>query len=183
MIRRPPRSTRTDTLFPYTTLFRSAAIAFAREGAEVVINYLPEEEADARETINWIEKTGRKAIALPGDISSEDFCVDLVKNTADALDGLDIVCNVAGKQVAKSNIREITTEQFDQTFKTNVYAMFWICKAALPLMPKGATIINTASIQSYVQSPGLLDYASTKAAIMAFTKALDRKSTRLNSSH
>src|SRR3546814_14802103 len=95
MIRRPPRSTRTDTLFPYTTLFRS------------------------------IEKTGRKAIALPGDISSEDFCVDLVKNTADALDGLDIVCNVAGKQVAKSNIREITTEQFDQTFKTNVYAMFW----------------------------------------------------------
>src|SRR3546814_18805035 len=115
----------------------------------------------------------RKAIALPGDISSEDFCVDLVKNTADALDGLDIVCNVAGKQVAKSNIREITTEQFDQTFKTNVYAMFWICKAALPLMPKGATIINTASIQSYVQSPGLLDSASTTAAIMAFK---DRKS-------
>src|SRR3546814_10319145 len=124
MIRRPPRSTRTDTLFPYTTLFRSAAIAFAREGADVVINYLPEEEADARETINWIEKTGRKAIALPGDISSEDFCVDLVKNTADAFDGLDIVCNVAGKQVARSE--EHTSEL--QFLMRISYAVFCLKK-------------------------------------------------------
>lgn len=154
---------------------RAAAIAFAREGADVAINYLPEEEADARETVEWIERAGRKAVALPGDISSEAFCLSLVKDAAAALDGLDLVCNVAGKQVAKPNIREITSEQFDKTFKTNVYAMFWICKAALPLLPKGATIVNTASIQSYVQSPSLLDYASTKATIMAFTKALAKE--------
>jgi len=154
---------------------RAVAIAFAREGADVALNYLPSEEADAREVIALIRKTGRKVVAIPGDISQEAFCNELVANSARELGGLDIVVNVAGKQVAQKNIRDITTEQFDQTFKTNVYAMFWICKAALPLLPKGATIINTASIQSYVQSPTLLDYSSTKAAIVAFTKSLAKE--------
>ncbi|HEY8998781.1 MAG TPA: SDR family oxidoreductase [Candidatus Saccharimonadales bacterium] len=154
---------------------RAAAIAFAREGADIALNYLPAEEADAQEVKGLIEKSGRKAVALPGDISDEKFCVEMVKDACEQLGGLDIVVNVAGKQLARESIEDITTEQFDQTFKTNVYAMFWICKAAMPLLPAGATIINTASIQSYVPSPHLLDYASTKAAIVAFTKALAKQ--------
>jgi NAD(P)-dependent dehydrogenase (short-subunit alcohol dehydrogenase family) len=154
---------------------RAVAIAFAREGADVAINYLPEEEADAASTIELIRAEKRKAIAIPGDLSDETFCNELVARAADELGGLDIVVNNAGKQVAQTNILDITTEQFDKTFKTNIYAMFWICKAALPRLPKGATIINTASIQSYVQSPTLLDYASTKSAIMGFTKALAKE--------
>jgi NAD(P)-dependent dehydrogenase (short-subunit alcohol dehydrogenase family) len=154
---------------------RATAIAFAREGADVALNYLPQEEADAQEVIALIAKAGRKAVAIPGNVGDESFCKDLVAKAARELGGLDIVVNVAGKQAAQKSIREITTEQFDQTYRTNVYAMFWICKAALPLLPKGATIINTASIQSYVQSPTLLDYSSTKAAIVAFTKALAKE--------
>jgi NAD(P)-dependent dehydrogenase (short-subunit alcohol dehydrogenase family) len=151
---------------------RAAAIAYAREGADIVLNYLPSEEADAQEVIKHIEEAGRKAVALPGDISDEAFCNELIAEAHEALGGLDILVNVAGKQMAQKNIADITTEQFDATFKTNVYAMFWLCKAALPRMPAGATIINTASIQSYSPSATLLDYASTKAAIVAFTKAL-----------
>lgn len=154
---------------------RAVAIAFAREGADVAINYLPQEEADAQDVLALIRKAGRKAVAIPGDVSDEAFCNELVVRSARELGGLDIVVNVAGKQVAQQHIRDISTAQFDQTFKTNVYAMFWICKAALPLLPKGATIINTASIQSYVQSPTLLDYSSTKAAIVAFTKSLAKE--------
>jgi NAD(P)-dependent dehydrogenase (short-subunit alcohol dehydrogenase family) len=154
---------------------RAVAIAFAREGADVAINYLPQEEPDAQEVIALIGKAGRRAVAIAGDVSQEAFCKDLVARAARELGGLDIVVNVAGKQAAQKSIREITTEQFDQTFRTNVYAMFWICKAALPLLPKGAAIINTASIQSYVQSPTLLDYSSTKAAIVAFTKSLAKE--------
>lgn len=151
---------------------RAVAIAFAREGADVVLNYLPEEEDDAKEVVGLIEQAGRKAVTCPGDLKDEAFCNDLVTKAVDALGGLDILVNVAGKQVAVENIADITTEQFDHTFKTNVYALFWMCKAALPHLPAGTTIVNTASIQSYNPSETLLDYASTKAAIVAFTKAL-----------
>jgi len=151
---------------------RAAAIAFAREGADVAINYLPSEGPDAEEVMKLIEKAGRKAVALPGDIQDETFCRELVEKSRSALGGLDILVNVAGHQQACEKIEDLTTEQFDETFKTNVYAMFWICKAAVPYLPAGATIINTASIQSYSPSKQLLDYASTKAAIVAFTKAL-----------
>ncbi len=154
---------------------RAAAIAFAREGADVALNYLPSEEPDAREVVALIEKAGRKAVAIPGDIRDEASCIKLVADARKALGGLDILVNVAGYQQAKESIAEITTEQFDETFKTNVYAMFWICKAAMPHLPPGASIINTASIQSYSPSPSLLDYASTKAAIVAFTKALAKQ--------
>lgn len=151
---------------------RAAAIAYAREGADIVLNYLPEEEPDAQEVIKLIEAEGRRAVAIPGDLKDEAFCVSLVRDAVDALGGLDILVNVAGKQITQKHISEITTEQFDHTFKTNVYAMFWLCKAAVAHMPPGAAIINTASIQSYDPSATLLDYASTKAAIVAFTKAL-----------
>jgi NAD(P)-dependent dehydrogenase (short-subunit alcohol dehydrogenase family) len=151
---------------------RAVAIAYAREGADIVLNYLPSEEPDAREVIQLIEAEGRKAIAVPGDIKDEQFCISLVKQAYDSLGGLDIVANIAGKQTAQKSSADITTEQFDATLKTNLYALFWICKAAVPLMPAGATIINTASIQSYSPSATLLDYATTKAGIVAFTKAL-----------
>ena len=151
---------------------RAAAIAFAREGADVAINYLPSEGPDAVEVLDLIQKSGRKAVALPGDIQDERFCRELVEKSRSALKGLDILVNVAGHQQACEKIENLTTEQFDETFKTNVYAMFWICKAAIAYLPAGATIINTASIQSYSPSKQLLDYASTKAAIVAFTKAL-----------
>ncbi|KIQ03548.1 MULTISPECIES: SDR family oxidoreductase [Pseudomonas] len=151
---------------------RAAAIAYAREGADIVLNYLPEEEADALQVVELIEAEGRRAVALPGDLKDEAFCTSLVANAVEALGGLDILVNVAGKQIAQHHIKDLTTQQFDDTFKTNVYAMFWLCKAAVPHMPAGATIINTASIQSYDPSKTLLDYASTKAAIVAFTKAL-----------
>ena len=154
---------------------RAAAIAIAREGADVAINYLPSEEADAREVVSLIETAGRRVAAIPGDIQDEAFCIKLVEDARKALGGLDILVNVAGHQQARESIADVTTDQFDETFKTNVYAMFWLCKAALPHMPPGATIINTASIQSYSPSPSLLDYASTKAAIVAFTKALAKQ--------
>jgi NAD(P)-dependent dehydrogenase (short-subunit alcohol dehydrogenase family) len=154
---------------------RATAIAFAREGADVLLNYLPEEEADAQEVVALLQKTGRNIVCKPGNIADEDFCEELVKTTVKELGGLDILANIAGKQVAQKSIQDITTEQFSQTFRTNVYAMFWLCKYALPHMPKGATIINTASIQSYQPSETLLDYASTKAAIVAFTKSLAKQ--------
>ena len=154
---------------------RAAAIAFAREGADIALSYLPSEETDAKEVVALIEEAGRKAVALPGDISDERFCNDLIEKASAGLGGIDILVNVAGKQTNVAEIANLTTEQFDQTFRTNVYAMFWLCKAALPHMPAGATIINTTSIQSYEPSPGLLDYASTKAAITAFTHALAKQ--------
>ncbi|MDF5712356.1 MAG: SDR family oxidoreductase [Rhizonema sp. NSF051] len=154
---------------------RAATIAFAREGADIVLNYLPSEEKDAQEVVALIEAAGQKAVRLPGDISEESFCKTLVEKGREALGGLDIVVNVAGKQQALESIEDLTTEQFDQTFKTNVYAMFWISKAALPHLSPGATIINTTSIQAYDPSPILLDYAPTKAAIVAFTKSLAKQ--------
>ncbi len=154
---------------------RAAAIAFAREGADVVINYLPQEQSDADEVISLIEAEGRRAIGMPGDLKSEAFCQELVRQASTELGGLDLLANVAGRQKAIADISELTTEQFDETFKTNVYALFWICKAAIPFMPQGSSIINTASIQAYQPSPTLLDYAPTKSAIVAFSKALSKQ--------
>jgi NAD(P)-dependent dehydrogenase (short-subunit alcohol dehydrogenase family) len=141
----------------------------------VAINYLPSEEADAKEVIELIRKEGRKAVALPGDLSDESFCVKLVEDARKALGGLDILACVAGKQHAVSKIADLTTEQLEETYKVNVFALFWLAKAALKVMPKGGTIITTASIQATHPSPGLLDYAPTKAAILAFTRALARQ--------
>ncbi len=151
---------------------RAVAIAYAREGADVAINYLPEEESDAAEVIKLIETEGRKAIAIPGDIRSEAFCQTLVKEAVAKLGGLDILVNNAGRQQFNESILTLSTEDFDATFKTNVYAMFWITKAAVEHLPRGASIINTSSVQAYQPSPILLDYAQTKAAIVAFTKSL-----------
>ncbi len=163
---------------------RAAAIAFAREGADVAIVYEPSEEADAQEVIKLIEADGRKALALPGDIKDEAFCSKIVEDTVKAFGGLDILVNNAGKQTTQPDIADITSEQFDATFKTNVYAMFWITKAAAPHLPPGASIINTASVQAYKPSEALLDYASTKATIVAFSKALSgqmiEKGVRVN---
>jgi NAD(P)-dependent dehydrogenase (short-subunit alcohol dehydrogenase family) len=154
---------------------RATAIAFAREGADVVINYLPEEEADAKEVVALIEAEGRTVVAVPGDLTDEAFCTQLVERAVSELGGLDILANIAGKQVYVESIADITTEQFDRTMKTNVYSLFWLCKAAAATMQPGATIINTASVQSFEPSPGLVDYASTKAAIVAFTEGLAKQ--------
>lgn len=154
---------------------RATAIAYAREGADILLNYLPEEEADAKEVVQLIEAEGRKAVCVPGDLKSEAFCNELIGKAKDALGGLDILVNVAGKQTAVEDIANLTTDQFDATYKTNVYALFWLCKAAIPHMPAGAAIINTTSIQAVQPSETLLDYAPTKAAITAFTKALAKQ--------
>ena len=151
---------------------RAVAIAFAREGADVAISYLPIEQIDADETVRHIEAAGQRAVALPGDIRSEMFCKELVEDAAKELGGIDILVNNAGKQVYVEDVEKLTTTQFVDTFTTNVFAMFWITKAALKHMPSGGSIINTTSIQSYQPSPGLLDYASTKGAITSFTKSL-----------
>lgn len=154
---------------------RAVAIAFAREGADVVLSYMPAEEADAREVVQLIQDAGRTAVAVPGDVKSEAYCKQLVESAIQQLGGLDILVNVAGKQQEASDIANLTTEQFDETFKTNVYAMFWTCKAAIPHMRPGSTIINTASVEAYKPSPILLDYATTKAAINTFSKALSQQ--------
>jgi NAD(P)-dependent dehydrogenase (short-subunit alcohol dehydrogenase family) len=154
---------------------RAAAIAYAREGADVAINYLPAEESDAREVIALIRKEGRKGVALPGDIRDEAFCRKLVADAVDQLGGLDILVNNAARQIAQPSILQITTEQFDTTYKTNVYAMFWITKAAIPHLSAGSAIINTASVNAYDPSADVLDYASTKGAIAIFTKALAKQ--------
>ena len=154
---------------------RAAAIAYAREGADVAINYLPVEEPDAKEVVELIRAAGRKAVAIPGDIRDEKFCTKLVTDAARELGGLDILVNNAGKQQAVDSIADLTTEQFDSTFKTNVYAMFWITKAAIPLMSPGSSIINTSSVQAYDPSENLLDYSQTKSAQVAFTKSLAKQ--------
>jgi len=151
---------------------RAAAIAYAREGADVAIGYLPVEEEDAREVIALIEAEGRKAVALPGDISDEAFCREMVERAVTELGGLDILVNNAGKQVAVAQIADLSDEQFELTFRTNVFANFWITKAALAHMSAGASIINTASLEAYKPSPERLDYAATKAAINNFSKGL-----------
>jgi NAD(P)-dependent dehydrogenase (short-subunit alcohol dehydrogenase family) len=154
---------------------RAAAIAFAREGADVCINYLPAEESDAQEVVALVKAEGRKVLAIPGDIRDEAFCKKLVADAVAGLGGLDILVNNAARQQARMSILELTTEDLDATFKTNVYAMYWITKAAVPSLGPGAAIINTASEQAYDPSEHLLDYAPTKAAIVNFTKALAKQ--------
>jgi NAD(P)-dependent dehydrogenase (short-subunit alcohol dehydrogenase family) len=151
---------------------RAAAIAFAREGADVVLSYLESEQPDADEVIALIEKAGRRAVAAPGDLSTEAGNTALVDKAVHELGGIDVLVSVAGHQQAVEAIADLTTEQFDETFRTNIYGLFWLCKAALPHMEPGGSIITTSSVQAYTPSPQLLDYASTKAAINAFSKAL-----------
>lgn len=153
----------------------AVAIAFAREGADVAISYLPIEEADAENIVALIEAEGRTAIAIPGDVMDAAHCRDLVRKAVDGLGGLDILVNNAGKQIAVESLEDISDEQFDETYKTNVYAMFHITKAALPHLKPGSTIINCSSIQAYAPSPNLVDYASTKAAINNFSKGLSQQ--------
>ncbi|MBN3939292.1 MAG: SDR family oxidoreductase [Nostoc sp.] len=154
---------------------RAVAIAFAREGADVAIGYLKSEEADAQEVIQLIEQSGRKAVALPGDITDEHFCQKLVTDAVQSLNGLDILVNNAGAQTSYPSISDITTEHFDKVMKTNLYALFWITKAAVPHLKPGASIINTTSIQAYQPSASLLDYALTKAGIENFSKSLAKQ--------
>jgi NAD(P)-dependent dehydrogenase (short-subunit alcohol dehydrogenase family) len=151
---------------------RAVAIAFAREGADVVLSYMPSEQSDAQEVVQLVKDAGRTAVAVPGDVKDEAYCKQLVEAAVQQLGGLDILVNIAGKQQEVSDIENLTTEQFDETFKTNVYALFWLCKAAIPHMPAGGSIINTSSVEAYKPSPILLDYATTKASINAFSKAL-----------
>ena len=154
---------------------RAAAIAYAREGADVAINYLPAEEADAKEVIALIKKEGRKGIAIPGDLRDEAFCKQLVEEAVRQLGGLDILVNNAGRQQANASLLDITSEQFDWTMKANIYAPFWLTKAALPHLKPGAAIISTTSEQAYNPSADLHDYAMTKAANMSYVKSLAKQ--------
>jgi NAD(P)-dependent dehydrogenase (short-subunit alcohol dehydrogenase family) len=154
---------------------RAAAIAYAREGADVAINYLPAEEEDAREVIALIRAAGRTGLPLPGDLRDEAFCQKLVADAVQGLGGLDILVSNAGRQQAHQSILDISTEQFDWTMKTNVYAPFWLIKAALPHLPPGSAIVATTSEQAYDPTPELYDYAQTKAATMNFVKSLSKQ--------
>jgi len=152
---------------------RAVALAFAREGADVLISYLESEEVDADETVRLVEAAGRKAVRCPGDIRDEGTCQKIIDTALTELGGLDTLVNNAAYQMAQlGGIADITTEQFDRVVKTNLYAMFWLCKKAIPHLSPGSTIINTSSVQAVNPSPELLDYATTKAAIHNFTKAL-----------
>jgi NAD(P)-dependent dehydrogenase (short-subunit alcohol dehydrogenase family) len=154
---------------------RAAAIAFAREGADVVITYLPDEQPDADEVIALLRAAGRKGVGIPGDLRQEAFCKELVAKAIKSLGGLDILVSNAGRQQSNKSILDISTEQFDWTMKTNIYAPFWLIKAALPSLPPGSCIIATASEQAYDPSPDLYDYAQTKAATMNFVKSLAKQ--------
>jgi NAD(P)-dependent dehydrogenase (short-subunit alcohol dehydrogenase family) len=154
---------------------RAAAIAFAREGADIAINYFPTEEPDAKEVIDLIRAEGRVGLAIPGDLRDEKFCQELVRRAVEGLGGLNIVVSNAGRQQTRASILDITTEDFDATMKTNIYAPFWIIKAALPHMKPGSAIIGTASEQAYDPSPDLYDYAQTKAATMNYVKSLAKQ--------
>ena len=154
---------------------RAAAIAYAREGADVAINYLPAEEPDAQEVIALIKAAGTKGVAIPGDLRSEQFCTELVAKAVSSLGGLDVVVSNAGRQHQVESILDMTTELFDWTMKTNIYAPFWIIKAALPHLKPGSCIIGTTSEQAYDPSPNLYDYAQTKAATMNYVKSLAKQ--------
>lgn len=151
---------------------RAAAIAFAREGADVAIGYLPEEERDAKEVIELIKAAGVRALALPGDVTDESWCREMIDRTVKAFDGLDVLVLNAARQKTRPSVAEVSSEDFDQTLKTNLYALHWTVQAAVPHLPPGAAVITTASIQAFEPSAHLLDYATTKAGIVAYTKAL-----------
>lgn len=164
---------------------RAAAIAYAREGADVAINYLPVEQPDADEVKSLIEAENQKAVLIPGDLSDEAFNKKLVDQAYEKLGGLDVLVLNAGKQQAVEDILDLSTEQLRKTFEINVFSMFWTVKAALPYLDKGASIITTTSVQGYNPSENLLDYASTKFAINGFTRGLAKqlgpKGIRVNS--
>ena len=151
---------------------KAVAIAFAREGADVAISYLPEEEDDAQDTAAWIRKAGRKAVLLPGDGRSEEFASRIVEDTLAELGRLDVLVLNAAYQKNRDSLESLPTEEFDRVFKTNLYSLMWTARAAVPHLTAGASIITTASIQAFNPSPELIDYAMTKAAQVAFTKAL-----------
>ncbi len=163
---------------------RAVAIAFAREGADVAINYLPQEEEDAKAVVALIEQAGRLAVALPGDLRDAAFCRRLVDDAVARLGGLDLLVNNAARQASFESILDIPDEHFDDVLKTNVYALFHVTKAALPHLGRGAAIINTSSVQAFDPSEFLLDYAATKAAILSMTrslaKQLGKKGIRVN---
>lgn len=154
---------------------RAAAIAYAREGADVAINYYPTEEPDAQEVIALIQAAGQKAVAIPGDITDEAFCQRLVAEAVRELGGLDILVSNAAYQQTHESILDISSEDFDRTIKTNIYAPFWIIKAALPHLPPGAAIIATTSEQATTPSAELYDYAQTKAATTNFVRSLAKQ--------
>jgi NAD(P)-dependent dehydrogenase (short-subunit alcohol dehydrogenase family) len=151
---------------------RAVALAFAREGADVLISYLEEEEPDAQETVQVIEDAGRKAVKMPGDVSEESQCQAIVQKAVEEFGQIDVLINNAAHQMTVNGIADVSTELLDRTFKTNIYAMFWLSKASLPHMQPGGSIINVCSIQAYQPSPTLLPYSSTKGAIISFTKGL-----------
>ncbi len=150
----------------------AVAIAYAREGADVALSYLPQEQADAEQIMQVIRDAGRIAVGLPGDVTNRQYCQDLVARAVDELGGLDILVNNAGRQVATQRFEDITDEQFETTMHTNVFALFWITKAAMAYLKPGSTIINTASLEAYQQAEFLIDYSTTKAAINGFSKVL-----------
>jgi len=150
---------------------RAVAIAFAREGADVLISYLNEHE-DAKETARYVEEAGRKAVLVPGDIQEEEHCKQIVKKALDEFGQVDILVNNAAFQMSHQSLQELTAEELDRTFRTNIYAMFYLCKAAEPHLKPGSTIVNTTSVNAYKPSPGLLAYAATKGAIQNFTASL-----------
>lgn len=150
---------------------RAVAIAFAREGADVLISYLNEDE-DAKETAKWVEQAGRKAVLVPGDIQDEEHCKQIINRAVQELGGIDVLVNNAAFQMSHESLQEITSEELDRTFRTNVYAMYYLCKAAEPHLKPGSTVVNTTSVNAYKPSPGLLAYAPTKGAIQNFTSAL-----------
>jgi NAD(P)-dependent dehydrogenase (short-subunit alcohol dehydrogenase family) len=154
---------------------RAAAIAFAREGADIAFNYPPTARSEAEQVAGLIRDAGRKAVALPGDLRDEAFCYRMVDDAVRELGGLDVLISNAPRQYAMADIADMSTDQFDATFKTHIYAMFWLTKAALPHMGPGASIINTSSINDYDPSEILLDYSATKGAIMVFTKSLAKQ--------
>ncbi|RUT29543.1 glucose 1-dehydrogenase [Paenibacillus zeisoli] len=163
---------------------RAVALAYAKEGADVAIVYLNEHD-DAKKTQAEVEKTGQKVLLIPGDIGDEAFAQEAVQKTVSELGSLDILVNNAGEQHPQENIEDITAEQLERTFRTNIFAMFYLTKAAMPHLKKGSTIINTASVTAYKGSPALLDYSSTKGAIVSFTRSLSmnlvsKKGIRVN---
>ncbi len=156
---------------------RAVAIAFAREGADVLVSYLNEDD-DAKETERWVRDAGRKCIRMPGDIQDEDHCRQLVDRAMSDFGHIDLLINNAAFQATHKKIEEFSTPELDRTFRTNIYAMFFLCRAALPKMRPGSAIVNTASIQAYDPSPSLLAYAATKGAIVTFTKALSKMAAK-----
>ena len=165
---------------------RAVSLTFAREGADLLISYLESEEQDAQKTVALVEEAGRRAVTVSGDIREEAHCRHIVDRAVEEFGHIDVLVSNAAYQMSRSGgIAEITTDQLDRVFKTNVYAMFWLCKAAIPHMPPGSTIITSSSVQAFQPSPHLLDYAASKGAIVNFTKALGQnlveKGIRVNS--